>query len=73
MVFTTDSLMTIDIGRRELKSIIGYNDIKELTQSEANKLKICFKREISGVRDLFFNFFLEKTYFNFFQLEYQQY
>lgn len=50
MVFTTEALMTIDIGRRELKSFINYQDIKELVQTDATKLKISFKKEINEVK-----------------------
>ncbi len=54
MVFTTDALMTIEIGRRELKSFINYEDIKDLIQTDTTKLKISFKREINEV--IFINY-----------------
>jgi len=55
MVFTTEALMTIDIGRRELKSFINYQDIKELVQTDTNKLKISFKKMINEVSIIFIN------------------
>ncbi len=49
MAFTTECLMTIDLAKKELKSNISYEDIKELIQTDSNKLKVSFRREINDV------------------------
>lgn len=51
MVFTTESVMTIDIRRRELKSNIEYSQIKDIVQIDSNKLKLVFRREINNVNN----------------------
>jgi len=48
-------MFLIDLERREIKSFLYYEDIKEVeADNTQNYIKITFKKEMNGVKFLFY-------------------
>ena len=57
IVFTTNEMFLIDLERREIKSFLYYEDIKDAEADlKQNCIKISFKKEMNGV-NIINNFF----------------
>jgi hypothetical protein len=51
IVFTTNEMFLIDLERREIKSFLYYEDIKDVEADlKQNFIKISFKKEMNGVK-----------------------
>lgn len=49
MVFETEEMALVDLGRREIKAILRYKDIKDIILESGDKIKILFTKEINEV------------------------
>lgn len=50
IIFTTNSIMIMDLTRKELKAIINYDEIKDIKLEKSDKIRISFNKECNGVR-----------------------
>lgn len=49
LVFTTTNFYLVDLGRREIKAVLNYKDIKNVQLEAQDKLRIVFNKEMNNV------------------------
>jgi hypothetical protein len=49
IVFDTTRMYLVDVGRKEIKIVLKYKEIKDVKLEEEDKVRIFFSKEIQGV------------------------